>query len=199
MGARFRRLYGASPLHLLALVTTMLVAGAAIAGWFQSFPGPTALRVIAWFLAAIVAHDLVALPLYSLLDRIAFGRRGLKRLRRASERAPAAPYVRVPALLSGLLLLVFFPEILRLGDRNFFVASGLHQRVFLARYLLTCGVVFAVSALAYAVRLRRASATRRTPPSPARRLRSRKSRALAPLGLARRIRAGRRRAGTRRS
>ena len=68
--------------------------------------------------------------------------------------------MRIPALLSGLLLLVFFPEIFRLGDSTFFAASGFHQRVYLVRYLLTCGVLFAVSGLAYAVSLRRVSAKR---------------------------------------
>ena len=69
-------------------------------------------------------------------------------------------YVRIPALLSGLLFLVFFPEILRLGDRTFYTASGLHQDVYLVRYLLICGVLFALSAVAYAVSVgaRRAAA-----------------------------------------
>jgi hypothetical protein len=191
MRARFKRLYGASPLHLLALLATMLIAGAGIAGWFQSFPGPTVLQVLAWFIGAVVAHDLVALPLYSLLDRVAFGS---GRSREHGARPSAAAYIRIPALLSALLFLVFFPEILRLGDRTFFLASGLHQRVFLARYLLTCGVLFALSGLAYAIRLRRGTRSSR-PRSP----RARRNRALARLVSARRIRAGRPRGGTPRS
>jgi fumarate reductase subunit D len=196
MAGRFRKLYGASPLHLLALVASLLLGGAAIVGWFDSFPGPTALQVVAWFLGAIVAHDLVALPLYSLLDRIAFGSRGV---RRAQLPRSAVAYVRVPALLSALLFLVFFPEILRLGDRNFFVASGLHQRVFLARYLLTCAALFGLSGVAYAISLRRAMARSQTPPSRAGSPRGRRTRALARLASAMRTRGGRRRAGTRRS
>lgn len=164
----FRRLYGASPLHLLALTACLLVGVAALVGLFDSFPGPTALKVLAWFVGAVIAHDLVLLPLYSLLDRVALSR----------PRRSAVPYVRVPALLSGLLFLVFFPEILRLGDRTFFAASGFHQRVFLVRYLLTCAALFAISGVAYAISLRRAAAKdrrlkrlaarSRTPPSPRR-------------------------------
>src|SRR5436305_508983 len=154
MLARFRSLYGADPLHLLALVASLLIAGAAITGWFQSFPGAIAVKIVAWFLAAIVAHDLVLLPFYSLLDRIAFGPRHVHRSRRAPRRASDVNYLRIPAVLSGLLFLVFFPEILRLGDHAFFVASGLHQRAFLVRYLLVCAVLFALSAVAYAVKLR---------------------------------------------
>src|SRR5712671_3216417 len=158
MTARFRRLYGASPLHLTALAASLLIAGAAIAGWFASFPGPTVVKILAWFLIAIVAHDLVLLPLYSLLDRIAFGSARGRGARAETGHVRGIAYVRIPALLSGLLLLVFFPEIFRLGDSTFFAASGFHQRVYLVRYLITCGVLFAVSGLAYAVSVRRASA-----------------------------------------
>ena len=70
---RFRRLYGASPLHLLALAASMAIAAAAVAGWFASFPGPTVVKILEWFAAAVIVHDLVLLPLYTLLDRIAFG------------------------------------------------------------------------------------------------------------------------------
>jgi hypothetical protein len=199
MLARFRSLYGADPLHLVALAASVLIAGAAIAGWFDSFPGNTAVKVVAWFLGAIVAHDLVLLPLYSLLDRIAFGPRQVDPAPRPRQRASDVAYVRIPALLSGLLFLVFFPEILRLGDRDFFVASGLHQRVFLVRYLLICAALFALSGLAYAVRLRRASASSRAQPSRGGSPPGRRIRALARRVSARRTRGGRRRAGTRRS
>jgi hypothetical protein len=199
MLARFRSLYGADPLHLLALVASMLIAGAAIAGWFDSFPGATTLKVVLWFLGAIVAHDLVLLPLYSLLDRIAFGPRHANAARRPRKRASDVVYVRIPALLSGLVFLVFFPEILRLGDQAFFTASGLHQRAFLTRYLLICAGLFALSGLAYAVKLRRASARSRVQPSRGGSPRGRKIRALGRLVPTRRIRGVRRRGGTRRS
>ncbi len=199
MRARFRSLYGADPLHLLALVASLLIVGAAIAGWFESFPGSIAVKVVAWFLGAIVAHDLVLLPLYSLLDRVAFGPRRVHRSRRPPRRASDISYVRIPALLSGLLFLVFFPEILRLGDHAFFVASGLHQRAFLARYLLICAAIFGVSGLAYAIKLRRPSASSRTQPSPGGSPRGPRIRALARLVPGRQTRGGRRRGGTRRS
>jgi hypothetical protein len=194
MLARFRSLYGADPLHLLALVASLLIAGAAIAGWFASFPGSIAVKIVAWFIGAIVAHDLALLPLYSLLDRVAFGPRRVDRSRRPPRHASDISYVRVPALLSGLLFLVFFPEILRLGDHAFFVASGLHQRAFLVRYLLICAAIFGLSGLAYAVRLRRASASSRARPSRGGSPRGRRIRVLARLVPARRKRGVRRRA-----
>jgi hypothetical protein len=168
----FRRLYGDGPLHLLGLLACLLVSGAAIVGWFDAFPAPIVVKVLAWFGGAIVAHDLVLFPLYSLLDRAAW--------RAGRPIGPARAYIRIPALLSGLFGLVFFPEILRLGDHAFFAASGLHQRVFLARYLAVCGAMFAISGAAYAVGLRRpAGAGRRTPRSKPRTVRARGTQAPA--------------------
>lgn len=150
----FRRLYGDGPLHLLGLVACLLVSGAAVVGWFDAFPSSIAVKVLAWFGGAIVAHDLVLFPLYSLIDR------GASRAGRGA--GAALNYIRIPALLSGLLGLVFFPEILRLGDHAFFAASGLHQRVFLARYLAVCGAMFAISGAVYVVGVRRRSGQPRT-------------------------------------
>jgi hypothetical protein len=172
MLARFRRLYGADPLHLLALLASFAVSAAAIVRWFD-FSGPDTLRVLVWFGGAIVAHDLVLLPFYSLLDRIAFGRRG--RAGAAPARTGDIAYVRIPALLSGLLLLVFYPEIFRLGNATFRTASGQTQTVYLVRWLLASVAMFAVSAIAWAAahrRLRRPHAGDRDP----RRARSRRTR-----------------------
>jgi len=100
---RFRRAYGGSPLHLLALLASLLIAAAAVAGWFDSFTTSDTVRILIWFLGAILAHDLVLLPLYSLLDRIASGTLRARDDRVAPQAAGDWVYVRVPALLSGLL------------------------------------------------------------------------------------------------
>jgi hypothetical protein len=158
---RFRALYGAGPLHLLALLASFAIAGAAVVGWFQR--PREVVNVIEWFAAAIVIHDLVLLPLYSLLDRIAFGR-----LRSRADPArrtalltlvnPTA-YLRIPAILSGLLLAVFFPVILGLGRQTELSASGIAESGYLARWLLATGLMFAVSGVTYAVAVARARAT----------------------------------------
>ncbi|MGI8904429.1 MAG: hypothetical protein ACR2IP_12420 [Solirubrobacteraceae bacterium] len=155
MLARFRRLYGASPLHLLALIASLLITAAGATRWFDS-TGSITERILIWFLGAIIAHDLILLPLYSLLDRLAFGRHQRPDGAGPPERTAGWVYVRVPALLSGLIFVVFFPEILKLGNQVFDAASGLHQDVYLTRYLLTCGTLFGLSGLAYALRLARA-------------------------------------------
>jgi hypothetical protein len=157
---RFRALYGAGPLHLLALLASFAIAGAAVVGWFQR--PRDVVNVLEWFAAAIVLHDLVLLPLYSLLDRIAFG--GL--LKRADPaRLPAhpslvnpTPYLRIPAILSGMLLLVFFPVIFGLGDQTEISASGIMESGYLARWLLATGVMFAGSGIAFAAATARAPA-----------------------------------------
>ncbi len=154
MSSRFRRAYGASPLHLLALLASLLIAGTAALGWFDN-TAPITERILIWFLGAVIGHDLILLPLYSLLDRVAFGTTAGRQAHRHDSGAGWA-YVRVPALISGLLLLVFFPEILRLGDATFHTASGLHQDAYLLRYLLTCAGLFALSGLAFAASLARA-------------------------------------------
>ena len=64
----FRRLYGAGPAHAV-----LMTAGFAFAGYLltlilgASHPG----WLLLWFVGAIVLHDLVFLPLYSALDRVA--------------------------------------------------------------------------------------------------------------------------------
>ena len=62
---RLRRWYGAHPLHLLALLAAFALAGYALravvaAGQWRGFA--------LWFVVAIVAHDLLLFPLYSLAD-----------------------------------------------------------------------------------------------------------------------------------
>ncbi|MGA2929580.1 MAG: hypothetical protein ABSG43_27040, partial [Solirubrobacteraceae bacterium] len=96
-------------MHLLALLASFAIAGAAVVGWFQR-PSEVA-NVLEWFIAAIVIHDLVLLPLYSLLDRIAFGKPRAGRRTAVPSLVSPTPYIRIPAILSGLLLLVFFPVI----------------------------------------------------------------------------------------
>ena len=81
-----RRWYGASPLHLLALVAAFALAGYAVraviaAGQWRGFAE--------WFIVAIVAHDLLLFPLYSLADlplRRLLPRRLTRRVSRAQPR-----------------------------------------------------------------------------------------------------------------
>jgi len=155
----FRARYGASPLHALLGLASFALIGIAVSGWFDE-PTVSLKYILIWFAGAILAHDMLLLPLYSAVDRLATIRRSRPAVAGAPapQRPPAWVFVRVPLLLSGLLLLVFGPEILELGssDSTFHRASGEHQHVYLTRYLWIVAALFVLSALAYAVRSVRA-------------------------------------------
>jgi len=116
--------------------------------------------LLIWLLGAIVAHDLVLFPLYSALDRLVAGRRGRARVAR-SNGLTWRNHIRVPAVISGTLLLIASPLVLRLSDRTYFAASGLHTSVYLWHWLLVTGCLFVGSALLYALRRVRRSEHRR--------------------------------------
>ena len=163
---RIRHWYGANPLHLLALLASFALAGYAVravimAGQFRGF--------VIWFAVAIVGHDLLLFPLYSLADqsvqrllpwtaRRRPGRPG------SSAQVPGPPlinYVRIPVAFSLLLLLTFFPLILGLSEPEYHRASGLTTQPYLWRWLAVTGVLFAASAVVYALAWRRAAARAR--------------------------------------
>lgn len=102
-----------------------------------------------WFAAAIVFHDLVLFPLYTLADRLL----GASLKRHVQPRHPVRNYLRVPALGSGLMLLMFFPGIVRQGATLYGEDTGLTQQPFLGRWLMLTAVLFAGSAVSYAIAL----------------------------------------------
>jgi hypothetical protein len=216
-----RHWYGARPLHLLALLAAFCLAGYAFraviaAGQWRGFA--------LWFAVAIVAHDLLLFPLYSLADLslrrlLPLGGRKPPRMSltrpardtdtqpprtpgRAAGLAPAAAqprpdpgrtagraagspalagppavnYVRVPVAFSLLLLLVWFPLILGLSAGTYHRASGLSTGPYLWRWLGVTGVLFAASAAAYALRLRRSASRPPHLPRRSRRVRPRAGR-----------------------
>jgi hypothetical protein len=156
--ARLRARYGASPLHLLGHVAAFAITLWALA---RVFDGRAPWNWVAWFLLAALLHDVVFLPLYSLLDRVAQGRR---------PPGPGVNYVRVPAAISGVLLLVYFPLILTRADGNYARVSGHHVEGYERNWLLITAGLFLASALIWAGRAaagrRRRGPSRRPAPSP---------------------------------
>ena len=64
----FRERYGASPIHLIAhLALLPLVAWALL----TVLDFRAASNVVLWLVGAVILHDLVLLPAYSALDRVA--------------------------------------------------------------------------------------------------------------------------------
>jgi hypothetical protein len=179
--SRIRHWYGAHPLHLLALLAAFALAGYAVravvaTGQFRGFA--------IWFAVAIVGHDLLLFPLYSLADlsvqrllpwgaaRRRAGRpaastpgtAGAPGTATAADAVPGPPvinYVRIPVAFSLLILLAFFPLILGLSEPQYHRASGLTTQPYLWRWLAVTGVLFAGSAVLYALRCRRASSRAR--------------------------------------
>jgi hypothetical protein len=145
--SRLLRWYGANPLHLLALLACFALAGYAAVQLVASRP----LAVAIWFLGAVAGHDLLLMPLYSLADRSV--------LAAIRHRAPSLPaigwinYVRVPAALSALLLLVWLPLILRLHT-NYQASTTLSPNSYLRNWLAVTGALFLISAVVFALRLR---------------------------------------------
>lgn len=158
MGRRLRALYGAGPLNLLVLVASFAIAAAAVAGWFQR--SRDVVTVLEWFVAAFLLHDLVALPLYTLLDRVAFGALGSVTRRSGPELVSPTPFLRIPAILSGLLFLVFLPVMFGLGAGTERSASDITEHGYAGRWLLATGVMFVLSGVLYALALGRARAAR---------------------------------------
>lgn len=145
---RVAQVYGAHPLHLIALLISFVVAGYAALQLFAA----DLIGVAVWFLGAAILHDLVVLPAYLLVDRLVRGRANPAQPNGAR---PWANYVRVPLALSALLLLVFLPSILRLSN-GFEATTTLSPDSYAWRWLLVSVVLFAASGLAYAWTLSRA-------------------------------------------
>lgn len=145
-----RRLYGEGPLHPVLLAATFCLAGYA---GVRLLDGDIA-GVLLWFAGSAVLHDMVLLPVYAGADRA---------LRAAlGPRTALVNFVRVPAFLSALLLLIWFPLIARRTERRYEAAAGTTPDVYLGNWLLITGVLFALSALWLLVRALRSRAGRRS-------------------------------------
>ena len=150
-GGHFRRVYGASPWHLLGMLICFAVVGHVV---YLSRDLATAPRMATWFLGALLAHDFVLLPAYTLLNA-ALGRLLSHTRREGRQTTPILNYVRVPALASGLLLLIFLPSISKQRPGIVMSATGLNQDPYLGRWLLLSAAFFLTSGAIYAIRRRR--------------------------------------------
>jgi hypothetical protein len=90
-------------------------------------------------------------------------------IRRRDPKLPVTPwinYIRVPAALSGLLLLVWFPLILRLQS-PYHASTTLSADPYAWHWLAVTGALFLLSAVAFALRLRGRTRTASPPERPA--------------------------------
>jgi hypothetical protein len=136
-----RRRYGAGARHLVAVLITLAFAAYGFVRILQA-TGNAAITVLVWFVLVIVAHDLVFLPAYTALRRLAgrlLGPRG-------------ASYVAVPVAIAVLLLVAWLPLVLGLGLYRF--VTTLPIGAYLLRWILIAAALLALSALVRAVRRR---------------------------------------------
>ena len=125
--------------------------------------GHEGLRILVWFVSAAVVHDLIVWPLYAIADRGAAAA-----ARRRPDRLPAVPWInhlRVPVVLSAVMLVVSFPLVFRWSQPAYRAASGLSENPYLGRWLLLSGAAFGASAVIYAVRVGMRSGGQRPSPT----------------------------------
>jgi hypothetical protein len=134
------RRYGASPVHLLAHLALLPIVAWAL---LTVLDFRAASNVVLWLVGAVILHDLVLLPAYSALDRVA----------RVPLRG-AINHVRVPAGLSLLALLVFWGTIAGKGEGAYARVSGRSYEGYVGRWLLLTGALFAISGVVYLLRRR---------------------------------------------
>jgi hypothetical protein len=158
----FAKIYGAGPLHLLSGVASLVVAAYAVVKIREL---GAAGNVAIWFVGLIIVHDLLLLPLYSLVQAITVRLARVDAVR-ALPNAPPPPrvlltnHLRIPVFVSALLFLLFFPSILQRND-GYIGASGLAADVYLERWLALTAALFLLSGMLYAIRLGRSNAAYR--------------------------------------
>ena len=152
----FKRWYGANPLHLLAMIGCFALAWYAGAQLLHT----KTIDVLVWFAAAVIGHDLILMPLYALADKSV-----MTVFRHRPPKLPTVPwinYLRVPVVLSGMLLLIWFPLIFRIPS-HFPRSTDLSLDPYLGHWLGVTAALFLFSAAALALRLRPGRGRRNAP------------------------------------
>ena len=149
MISAWKKIYGASPLHLLGQIVAFAIA---IYAYLQIIDVTSTdnLNLLIWFVAGALLHDMIFVPIYLILDLIA--RLGIQD--HALRNVRAVNHIRFPLVISGVMFLTLFPLILGRSKAQYERLSGDAYSDYLGRWLLIVAVLFAVSAISYAVRLR---------------------------------------------
>jgi hypothetical protein len=155
------RLYGDRLFHLIVVLTALALGAYTISVlgvrnlfnptvWWQS--------IAVWFAVAVIGHDLILFPVYTLADRLLSGPRRAPVAYRGTiarnppMRIPLTNYLRIPTLAAALLLLIFLPGIIEQGAPTYRAATGLTQAPYLSRWLLLTAAFFDASTVCYTIR-----------------------------------------------
>ena len=129
-----RRAYGASPAHLAGHVALLALTAYVLA---QLMDARALANILLWFVGAALVHDFLLAPGYLAIDR-------------ALVRAPRlVNFVRIPLVISGLLLLVWFPLILALSSEGYEPVAGIGVEGYAQRWLGVSAACFVISGLAF--------------------------------------------------
>lgn len=144
----WRRHYGAGPWHLLGLLVCFAVAAYAVTRVFAQGGWQA---ILTWFGICVFLHDGVGWPIYASADRV-LTRRARLGAARGGTGAAYVNHVRVPTVISGLLLVMFAPMIFRLSGA-FEGITGFSEDVYLWNWVLVSGTLFGASAALFLLRL----------------------------------------------
>jgi hypothetical protein len=145
----FRHRYGARPLHLAGHLVALAIAAFAIDRIFRA---GGILQVLVLYLGFVIAHDLIFVPLYTVLDRLM--RRVLLPVSTSRRLGiPVINHVRVPLVISALLLLIYGPLIFGFSESNYYALSGHQLEHYVRNWLAITAALLLGSGLIYAARV----------------------------------------------
>lgn len=151
-----RRRLGGGPLYFVGHAVFFVVAYLAVRNTLQ-FATSHTWNWVAWFVGAALLHDLVFLPFYAFPDGI------VSLQEHPWRRVRLVNHLRVPAVVSGVMLLAFAPSIFAKGEAAYTRTSGDVPPDFLGRWALITVGLFGVSAVLYGLRWVKASRDARRP------------------------------------
>lgn len=140
---RARRLYGEHPAHAAVLLVSFVPALLALGQLLDE----RRIDVAKWLIGSAVLHDALVLPAYVLADAAA-----VALWRRRPGQVAWLNFVRIPLAVSGMLLLVYSPEILGKAA-SFQDRTGRSTDPYLGHWLGVTAILAAGSAVWYLTRL----------------------------------------------
>lgn len=140
---KIRRRYGAHPGHLLVLLASFVITLIALGPLLTDRP----IAVATWFAGSAILHDGIFVLAYIGVDTL------LVRLwRRRPGRVAWINFVRVPAVISAIMLIVYSPVIL--GKATSFESKTLRSTdAYLGHWLVVTAVLAGISLAWYLARL----------------------------------------------
>lgn len=130
--------YGHKPIHLVGHLLLLALVAWSVAAIFAGSSAPVG--VVVWLLGAVLLHDALLWPVYTLADRATHRPMGTM-----------VNYFRIPAALSLLLIVVFSPILFGFGSDSYTANSGDEWDGYWLRWFIVTLAMFLVSGAVYLV------------------------------------------------